>query len=53
MESHGIDDSIQVSAETYLRLRERYALAERGTIDVKGKGEMVTYFLMGRKAPPR
>lgn len=53
MESHGIAGSIQVTAETYLLLRENYTLAERGTIEVKGKGEMVTYFLMGRKAPPR
>lgn len=53
MESHGIPDAIQVTAETYQRLREHYTLAERGVIDVKGKGEMVTYFLMGRKAPPR
>lgn len=51
MESHGIADCIHVTASTYERLRERYLLEQRGTIDVKGKGEMTTYFLVGRKLP--
>jgi adenylate cyclase len=45
MESHGVPGSIQVSERTYERLRGRYEFAERGTINVKGKGEMRTYLL--------
>jgi len=37
------------TSETYRRFHERYMIAERGSIEVKGKGEMVTYLLMGRK----
>ncbi|MEA5522523.1 adenylate/guanylate cyclase domain-containing protein [Limnoraphis robusta] len=50
MESHGISGKIQVTATTYERLKEKYLLEERGTITVKGKGQMLTYFLTGRKA---
>jgi class 3 adenylate cyclase len=49
MESHGISGKIQVTATTYERLKEKYLLEERGTITVKGKGQMLTYFLTGRK----
>ena len=49
MESHGVSGKIQVTATTYERLKEKYILEERGEITVKGKGEMITYFLIGRK----
>ncbi len=49
MESHGIIGKIQVTHTTYERLKEKYQFEERGLISVKGKGEMNTYFLMGRK----
>jgi adenylate cyclase len=49
MESHGIPGQIQVTATTYERLREQYLWEKRGVIQVKGKGEMTTYFLKGRK----
>jgi class 3 adenylate cyclase len=45
MESHGIAGRIQVSQSVYQALKERYVLTERGTISVKGKGEMTTYWL--------
>jgi adenylate cyclase len=48
MESHALPGSIQVTERTYRRLKDRYLLEERGTIDVKGKGEMRTYLLHGR-----
>jgi adenylate cyclase len=48
MESHGLSDGIQVTAETYERLRDKYIFEERGIIHVKNKGEMVTYLLVGR-----
>ncbi len=49
MESHGEPDRIQVSEATYRLLSERYDLVDRGLIAVKGKGQMRTYFLQGRK----
>lgn len=49
MESHGIAGQIQVSEETYQQLHDQYLFEERGTIPVKGKGDMKTYLLIGRK----
>jgi adenylate cyclase len=49
MESQGIDGRIQVTTATYERLKEKYLFEERGKILVKGKGEMTTYLLVGRK----
>lgn len=49
MESHGITDEIQVTETTYLALKEQYQFEKRGTILVKGKGEMTTYLLKGKK----
>ena len=48
MESHGIAGRIQVTDSTYDRLHNKYVFEERGTIDVKGKGEMITYWLKGK-----
>ncbi len=49
MESHGIAGKIQVTVATYERLKDKYIFEERGIIDIKGKGEMLTYFLTGQK----
>ena len=51
MESTGALGMIQVSDETYARLKCRFALESRGMIEVKGKGLMQTWFLLGRKTP--
>ncbi|MGK7922646.1 MAG: adenylate/guanylate cyclase domain-containing protein [Trichodesmium sp.] len=48
MESHGIPDTIQVTELTYNYLKGKYRLNPRGTILIKGKGEMKTFFLVGR-----
>lgn len=48
MESQGLAGSIQVTESTYHYLRDRYLLENRGAIQVKGKGEMITYLLTGR-----
>ncbi|MDJ0556211.1 MAG: adenylate/guanylate cyclase domain-containing protein [Microcoleaceae cyanobacterium MO_207.B10] len=48
MESHGIIGEIQVTEDTYVLLKDKYLLEERGIIPVKGKGEMSTYLLKGR-----
>jgi adenylate cyclase len=51
MESTGAAGKIQVSQEVYERLRDDFVLEDRGEIDVKGKGRMRTWFLIGRTAP--
>jgi class 3 adenylate cyclase len=48
MESHGVAGCIQVTARTYQRLQDDYRFQRRGPIPVRGMGEMVTYFLLGR-----
>jgi class 3 adenylate cyclase len=49
MESQGLEGQIQVTPETYNSLRASYSFTERGVIQVKGKGELLTYFLIGKK----
>ena len=49
MESHSLPGRIQATATTYERLRDKYHFEERGPVHVKGKGDMQTYFLIGRK----
>jgi PAS domain S-box-containing protein len=49
MESQGLPGAIQVSEATYLRLQQKYNFQDRGVINVKGKGNMMTYLLMGRR----
>jgi len=48
MESNGIPGEIQVTAAVYERLKDQFSFKLRGTIEIKGKGEMMAYFLVGR-----
>ena len=50
MESQGLAGVIQVSEATYDCLKEEYLFQKRGVIQVKGKGEMTTYFLTGKRS---
>ena len=50
MESHGLPSTIQVTQEVRDRLGEHYTFQPRGEIQVKGKGNMMTYLLTGKKA---
>lgn len=45
MESHGVAGRIQITDSTRLQLGELFLLEKRGAIEVKGKGEMNTWFL--------
>nr|XP_033958096.1 LOW QUALITY PROTEIN: guanylate cyclase soluble subunit beta-2-like [Pseudochaenichthys georgianus] len=48
MESHGLPDHIHLSTSTYSILKDAgFNIQERGHIEVKGKGLMTTYFLLG------
>lgn len=49
MESQGIPGCIQVTETTYNLLYSKFLFEERGLIPVKGKGEMLTYLLKGKK----
>jgi class 3 adenylate cyclase len=49
MESHGTPGQIQVTRTTYELLKGEFVLEPRGTVTVKGKGEMETWYLVGRR----
>ena len=49
MESHGVPGEIQVTEATWAKVKDRFALESRGTITVKGKGEMPAWFVRGGK----
>lgn len=46
MESSGLPGKIQVTENTYERLKHRYNFEQRGQVEVKGKGSMTTYWLI-------
>lgn len=46
MESHGLTGRIQVSADTAELINDEFELEPRGTIDIKGKGQMASYLLI-------
>jgi adenylate cyclase len=52
MESHGVPGRIQCTDSTRQGLDGKFYLEERGPIEVKGKGEMRTWFLNGRSSDP-
>jgi guanylate cyclase len=47
MESLSMPGEIQITSETYELLKDEFVCRPRGTIQVKGKGEMQTWYLMG------
>jgi len=49
MESHGETGRIQVTGATYELLKETHRFHERGAIEVKGKGVMRTWWLVGKR----
>jgi class 3 adenylate cyclase len=52
MEAYGLPGRIQVTEAVYRQLHEAYAFEQRETIDIKGKGPMQVYFLLGRAPGP-
>jgi len=51
MESTGIPERIQVTPEVYERLKHHYHFESRGTVFVKGQGNVETYWLLSHKGP--
>ena len=49
METHGLPGKIQVTSWVYHLLKHKFVLEERGLIEIKGKGPMECYLLLGRK----
>ncbi len=47
MESHGVSGNIQVTAAVHQRLRGKYMFVERGSIEVKGRGQQTVFLLKG------
>jgi adenylate cyclase len=55
MESHGVPGCIQLTATTCALIEAEFECEPRGTIEVKGKGTMETWYLVGRRlasSPP-
>jgi adenylate cyclase len=50
MESHSVPGRVQISAATRALLDDRFDFEARGSIEVKGKGMMETYFLGERQS---
>ena len=48
MESHGVPGEIQVTERVVAALADGYVLEPRGTVEIKGKGAMPTWFLRAR-----
>ncbi len=51
MESHGTPGRIQITEATYELIRDEFECVPRGTITVKGKGEMEAWYVVGRREP--
>jgi class 3 adenylate cyclase len=50
MESHGKANCIQITCATYELVQDRFICEPQGTVDVKGKGPMTIWHVLGLKA---
>ena len=50
MESHSMPGEIQITRATYELLKDEFVCRPRGAIEVKGKGRMETWYLVGRRS---
>ena len=49
MESHGLGYRLQCTERLYKLLGDHFTFEPRGEIEIKGKGSMPTYFLIGTR----
>jgi len=52
MQSHSEPGRIHISEQCRTQLVDEFICEERGLVNIKGKGEMTTFFLNGRRAAP-
>ena len=50
MESHSTPGEIQITRATYELLKDEFVCRPRGAIEVKGKGRMETWYLVGPRS---
>jgi adenylate cyclase len=50
MESHGTPGEIQITRATYELLKDEFVCRRRGTVLIKGKGQMETWYLVGPRS---
>jgi guanylate cyclase len=53
MESQGTPNRIQITQATYDLIRDEFECEPRGTVSVKGRGEMATWYLVGPRGAAR
>lgn len=49
MESHGLGGAVQITQTTYELIKDEFICEPRGTVNVKGKGEMEVWLVTGAK----
>lgn len=49
MESHGLGNAVQITRATYDLIKDEFACEPRGTVNVKGKGEMEVWLVRSAK----
>ena len=52
MESHGSAGRIQVTDDAKLAIGNSFVFERRGTVEIKGKGQMLLYYLVGKARNP-
>jgi len=50
METHSVPGQIQITSATHDMLKGEFECRPRGTIPVKGKGHMQTWYLVGSRS---
>ena len=49
MESHGVSGTVQITRATYELIKDDFMCESRGTVNVKGKGEMEVFVVLSAK----
>jgi guanylate cyclase len=49
MESHGLGGAVQITQSTYELIKDEFACEPRGTVNVKGKGEIDVCLVVSAK----
>ena len=49
MESHGVPGRVQISGATYCRVQDAFECEPRGKIEVKGKGPIEAWLVVGAR----